>query len=363
MFGGIEQMLLTIAASAAVVQEQMTSAFAIASPGRLVDELRAANADVVLLGDVRMSRPGSIVHARSMLARAIDVSRPSLVIFHAPWSLVLFSTVARRKGVPLVLWQHDHASGGPLLEKCARRMRADLVVCNSRWTARSAGVLQPSVPVAIVHPPVTLPSVDDSARVELRRSLGADEGSTVILSVSRMEKWKGHANVLQALALMRDEPSWIYWIAGGAQRPHEREYVASLQKLAEQLGIAFRTRFLGERRDVPALMRASDIFCQMNEGPEPFGIVLAEALLSGRPVVTADLGGAPEIVSADCGRLVPAGDLRALAGALSELLADSSLRERLGSAGRAHATERCSPAVVLPQLAQALRSLKTRAAA
>ena len=65
------------------------------------------------------------------------------------------------------------------------------------------------------------------------------------------------------------------------------------------LGLEPRVRFLGERRDVPLLMRAVDLFCQPNEGPEPFGVVFAEALLSGVPVVTADTGGAPEIVSDD----------------------------------------------------------------
>ena len=102
-------------------------------------------------------------------------------------------------------------------------------------------------------------------------------------------------------------------------------------------------RFLGERRDVPLLMRAADLFCQPNEGPEPFGVVFAEALLSGVPVVTADTGGAPEIVSDECGRLVPAGDLDALARVLGELVDDAGLRARLGARGPAHAAARCAP--------------------
>ena len=122
-------------------------------------------------------------------------------------------------------------------------------------------------------------------------------------------------------------------------------------------------RVLGERRDVPMLMRASDIFCQPNEGPEPFGIVLAEALLSGLPVVTVNLGGAPEIVSDICGRLVPPSDQDALVHALRELVGAADVRRRLGASGPAHAQARVAPEVVLPDLARTMESLPVTAAA
>jgi glycosyltransferase involved in cell wall biosynthesis len=104
-------------------------------------------------------------------------------------------------------------------------------------------------------------------------------------------------------------------------------------------------------------MRAADLFCQPNDGPEPFGVVFAEALLCGVPVVTADTGGAPEIVSGECGRLVPAGDLDALARVLGELIADAGLRRRLGACGPAHAAARTAPEVILPRIASAIASL------
>jgi glycosyltransferase involved in cell wall biosynthesis len=105
---------------------------------------------------------------------------------------------------------------------------------------------------------------------------------------------------------------------------------------------------LGERRDVPRLLRAADLFCQPNDGPEPFGVVFAEALLSGVPVVTADMGGAPEIVSDECGRLVPPGDLDALTRVLGELIDDAALQARLSTTGR-RTPGATSPAAVPPQ--------------
>jgi glycosyltransferase involved in cell wall biosynthesis len=216
--------------------------------------------------------------------------------------------------------------------------------------------LQPGVTVAVIHPPVSVPECPVSASGDVRAELCADPSDVVILSASRLEPWKGHLNLVRALARVRATRSWKLWIAGAPQRPHEDRHLSDLRQEVSQLGLQPRVRFLGERRDVPQLMRAASLFCQPNEGPEPFGVVFAEALLCALPVVTADLGGAPEIVSDECGRLVPPGDLDALARALGELIDDAVLRARLSARGPAHAAARSAPAVVLPQIARALAS-------
>ncbi len=269
-------------------------------------------------------------------------------------SYAIFAPVVRRAGVPVVLWQHDRADGRSLVERWAARTRADLVICNSSWTSLTAGALQPGVPVAVVHPPVTVPECPSGTRADLRRDLGADPADVVLLCASRLEPWKGHLNLVRALGRGRPANAWKLWIAGAPQRPHEHRYLAALQQEVARLGLEARVRFLGERRDVPMLMRAVDLLCQPNEGPEPFGVVFAEALLSGVPVVTTASGGAPEIVSDECGRLVPPGDLDALTRVLVELIDDAALRGRLAARGPAHAAARSSPGIVLPRLAAAL---------
>jgi glycosyltransferase involved in cell wall biosynthesis len=356
LFGGIEQMLVTMARERAVTPE-VVATFAVAASGRLADELGGSGADVLALGDVRLSRPASILRARSRLRRLLAGARADAVVCHAPWSYALFAPVARRLRVPLVCWQHDRADGRSFVERWAARTPADLVICNSSWTSRTAAALQPGVAVTVIHPPVTLPPCSTEAARQLRRELGAGPADVVILSASRLEPWKGHVNLIRALGRLPAASGWTLWVAGAAQRPHEHRYLADLRQEVGRFGLESRVQFLGERRDVPLLMRASDLFCQPNEGPEPFGVVFAEALLSSVPVVTADTGGAPEIVSDECGRLVPAGDLDALARVLGELIDDAGLRARLGGRGPAHAAARCAPAVVLPQIERALRDL------
>ena len=101
---------------------------------------------------------------------------------------------------------------------------------------------------------------------------------------------------------------------------------------------------------MPALLAAADVLCQPNTGPEPFGVAFVEALYAGRPVVTSRLGGAIEIVAADCGLLVEPADPAALAAALAALIADPQSRARLGAAGPARARALCDPAAVRDRL-------------
>jgi glycosyltransferase involved in cell wall biosynthesis len=88
-------------------------------------------------------------------------------------------------------------------------------------------------------------------------------------------------------------------------------------------------------------LRALDIVVHASTEPEPFGLVIAEAMACGRPVIVSAIGGAAEIVRVGVDALShPAGDARMLASRILELATDSCLRARLGQAGRATAERR-----------------------
>jgi hypothetical protein len=166
LFGGIEQMLVTMAREWRVAPD-VSMRFVVAAPerpNRLCEELGASGSNVHALGDVRLSRPASIVRARTRLRRLLAADPADVVICHAPWSYAIFAPAARRAGAAVVLWQHDRADGRSLVERWAARTRADLVICNSTWTSLSAGALQPGVPVSVVYPPVTVPACPSGTR-------------------------------------------------------------------------------------------------------------------------------------------------------------------------------------------------------
>jgi glycosyltransferase involved in cell wall biosynthesis len=144
---------------------------------------------------------------------------------------------------------------------------------------------------------------------------------------------------------------------GGPQRESEQSYLAGLRATASELGIEDRIRFVGQRNDVDRLLAASDIHCQPNISPEPFGIAFIEALYARLPVVTTRLGGAIEIVNDSCGELVSPNNPVALAAALGRLVGDDKGRRRLGDAGPARARELCDPAQQMGYLRRTLLNL------
>jgi glycosyltransferase involved in cell wall biosynthesis len=129
----------------------------------------------------------------------------------------------------------------------------------------------------------------------------------------------------------------------------------SLRARAARLGIADRVEFLGERRDVRSLLARSDIYCQPNIEPEPFGISFIEAMAAGLPVVTSAIGGPKEIVDETCGVLVPPHDPAALALALTALVENRGHRQRLGANGPERARALCDPASQMLRISDILQ--------
>lgn len=359
LYGGVERMLATLASPRAAV-DGVRQAFALCFSGRLADELRAAHAEVHLLAPVRMSRPWTAVRARRALDRLIRNAPPDVVICHSSWTHALFAPVAQGRRTPVVFWLHDAVTGRPWTDRLARRARPDLAICTSAFAAKTLGRLWADVPWRVLYPPVLPPSGETVDRQAIRTALGVAAGDAVILQASRMEPWKGHRLLIQALGTLRDTVGWTCWIAGGAQRPHEAAHLAEMRALADSVGVADRVRFLGQRDDVRALMAAADVLCQPNLAPEPFGIAYVEALHAGLPVVATALGGPREIVDATCGVLVPPGDAAALGDALRALVADPARRAALGAAGPFRAAALCDAGRQARTMAEFVRPLVRR---
>ncbi len=358
LYGGVETLLVTLARERQLCPA-MRSEFALCFEGRLASELAAAGAQVHLLGPVRTSRPHTVLRARRRLGLILGTSRFQVAVCHSPWPLAVFGPAVRRAGIALVGWRHDAYNGFHWLEWWASLTPPDLMICNSRYTETTYRRFAPKVRTAVVYCP-RLPAVarpSNAARVEVRAEMSTPPGDVVIIQVSRMQELKGHITQIGALGALRELPGWTLWVAGGAQREHERRYLERLKALARDLGIAERVRFLGERQDVAKLLAAADIYCQPNTGPEGFGLAFIEALYAGLPVVTSAIGGALEIVDDTCGRLVKPGDPEGLGAVLRNLIADAALRERLGAAGPARAHALCDPQARLEDIAHLLESV------
>ncbi len=363
LYGGVETLLHTLA-RLRHLSPGMEPHFGLCFPGRLSAELEATGAPVHFLGKVRISRPWTVWRARRRLRELLRSEQYDAVICHMPWPLVVFGETVLSTGKKLIFWAHSCHDGRSRLERMARRITPDLAIANSRFVGATVANLYPRVQAPVMFYPVALGDAPDASqwRAAARHAQGVADDQVVIIQVSRYEAWKGHLLHLHALAKLSSR-NWICWMVGGPQTPVEHAQFEEAQRLTGQLGLNDRVRFLGQRSDVPQLLAGADIFCQPNQGPEPFGIVFVEALWAGLPVVTTAMGGALEILDESCGLLADPGNPDSLARALDSLIGSPGLRSRFGQGGPARARSLCDPATQMHVLADLIRQTACKSGA
>lgn len=166
--------------------------------------------------------------------------------------------------------------------------------------------------------------------VQARNTLGLPQEAAILCSVAMLIPEKGIQHLIEAVALMVHEHGWhdLLIIVVG-----EGYYRENLEQLAHDRGVADRVLFWGRRSDVQTIIAASDVVVVPPVWEESFGLIIAEAMASARPVVATRVGGIPELIEDGCtGMLVNNGDVRGLALSISTVLSNSELRQRLTDA-------------------------------
>jgi glycosyltransferase involved in cell wall biosynthesis len=249
-----------------------------------------------------------------------------------------------------VLWHlHDYAARRPLIARLLRRNvhHCSAVVANSRsvaddarlvcggavrihavWNAVDLDRFSPNGPRVDLDALSRLPAAGDVVRVGL---------------VATFARWKGHDTFLRALAIVPPSMPLRAYIIGGPvyETSGSQVSMGELSEMVKSLGLEARVGFTGFVQDSSMVMRALDIVVHASTDPEPFGLVIAEAMGCGKPVVASLAGGASELAEPGVNALgFTPGDAPALARCIEDLVRDRGLRHRLGEAGRSTA-ERC----------------------
>lgn len=176
-----------------------------------------------------------------------------------------------------------------------------------------------------------------SLAAKVRQELGLPPDAPVVGLVARLDhRAKGHLELLRALSLLKERHTIHALMVGGGRRQEE------MRQLAASLGLAEVVHFLGNRRDVPDLLAAMDIFVLPSHS-EGVSLAVLEAMAAGLPVIVSEVGGLPEIVrQEETGLLIPPKDPEALARSLARLLEEPGLARRLGQKAREHVQEKYS---------------------
>ena len=167
-------------------------------------------------------------------------------------------------------------------------------------------------------------------RVTLRHELGLRTGDRLIVALGNLYPVKGHAHLIEALALIADRHPTVHVAIGG-----RGDLADGLMEHARAHGLQARVHLLGLRADVAAVLAAADIFA-LPSLSEAMPLALLEAMFANRPIVASDVGDVRIVLDEGrAGVLVPPGDDAALAAALDRLLGDGVEAHALGErAGR-----------------------------
>jgi glycosyltransferase involved in cell wall biosynthesis len=271
--------------------------------------------------------------------------------------LVTALAVGRR--APLVHLRGGAAvpSAGPANRYLYRRLTSAVIASSSR--VRDSVVERLRVPpervVRILAPVDTdrfRPSPPDGG---LRRELGVDPESRIILNVARLAPVKGHAVLIEAMAgVVRRLPDAVLVLVGEAWSGEPER----LRRRAAGLGVERTVVFAGRRDDVPRLLPLAALCVSSSVASEENSRAVAEYMAAGRPVVATRVGVVPELViDGETGSLVAPDDPAALAGAIVAVLSDPARAERLGARGRSVAEERFSREAFARSLNTLLRSV------
>jgi glycosyltransferase involved in cell wall biosynthesis len=282
------------------------------------------------------------------LRRLLRSNQPD-VIHTNGLKMHLLGAWARPRG-SAVLWHlHDYAGRRPFTARLLRRYadRCAAVVTNSQSVADD--VRQVCGEAIAVHPVWNAIDLErfspDGPHLDLDAVSGlpADENVLRVGLVATFARWKGHETFLRALAALPSSLNVRGYIVGGPvyETSGSQTSLGELRDVVRSLGLEGRIGFTGFVQDSSMAMRALDVVVHASTDPEPFGLVIAEAMACAKPVVVSHAGGATELIAPGVNALafVP-GDASGLARCLAELAHDSNLRRRLGTAGRSIAEQR-----------------------
>lgn len=195
----------------------------------------------------------------------------------------------------------------------------------------------PKQRMTVIPNPVQETHALSEGQDDLRNQYGLDENDKVFAIVGRIVRWKGHVEFLNAASLvLKSVPNAKALIVGDFS-DGDAGYQQKIQRMVEESGFSDRILMTGYVKDVSSIYSIMDVCVHTSVEPEPFGLVIIEAMSNGLPVIASDIGAPTEIIDDTVtGYIVDPKMTVKLADIIRSLLDNSELREQIGNRGRVH---------------------------
>lgn len=225
---------------------------------------------------------------------------------------------------------------------------ARCTICNSHYTEQLVLNIDPAIKTTIINPGVDCDRFNVAlTKEQARQQLHLPTHKRILLSVSRIDDYKGHDVVLSALAaLPKEQLHQLHYVVAG-----KGGYLDALKCRAAKLGLNDNIHWLGFVADeqLPILYKAADLFVlctredKQQRGVEGFGMVFLEAQAAGLAVIGTNAGGIPDAITSDEGGwLIPQEDSQALVKHLEKLIVDPNFMYEQGQLGAKRARNSCT---------------------
>ena len=351
-FGGGERHLVDLVRG---LRERGHDVFVAVRPGSpLLSELPTVPSGNISTLPLRNSLDALSARALARLVRQHNVQ---IVHAHMARDYPLAAYASRRnRHCRLTVTRHVLFPLGRLhsltLSKAAR------VIAVSRSVARGlvAQRLIPNERIAVIPNGIDISRFENVSRTDgtdFRRSCNIPADALLVGTVGELTPLKGHGEFLQAAAKISAVFPNAYFLIAGIDTAADAPILLALQKQIQESGLAQRCQILGWVENLSSLYAALDVFVSASY-TESFGLAIAEAMLTGTPVVATNTEGAAEIIADEKnGSLVQVGNIDEIARAVIALLGDEAKRQRIAASGQ----ERIKTNFSLDQMVDATENL------
>jgi len=239
----------------------------------------------------------------------------------------IFINAAKKSGVPIVIWERGISKYSKDNIKWSESVDATVAMSDAilenihknKFKSRIIERIYDGIDPALFEGPFD--------PVEMKNELKIPIDSKVIGIVGNVRVWKGQKYFVEGFKYLAPKYPNLYGLIIGGWSEMDHEYLGALRQAVKESGLAERIRFLGYRKDTPALLSILDVFVHASIEPEPFGMVLPEAMAAKVPVIATNFGGPLEIFDAGkCGALVPPENGRAIADECIKYFSDEAYR-------------------------------------
>ncbi|MBP1750313.1 MAG: hypothetical protein H6Q52_2852 [Deltaproteobacteria bacterium] len=240
--------------------------------------------------------------------------------------------VCRRMQVPVIAYERGYLEYSGSDIRLSERVQSAIAVSyavkknmeSQKYRANSR-VIYDGIPLDGQNISLEMKSCDD-----IKLDIGIPHDSIVIGIIGNIREWKGQEYFVRAFMALGEKYTNMYGIVVGGHGTEDMAYYDSVKAISESSAVGGRIKFLGFREDAANLLRIMDVFVHASIKPEPFGMVVLEAMYQKVPVIATDFGGPVESLDGGrCGILVPPGDASAISEGVEKYLNNPAFRNEM----------------------------------